>query len=125
MYKRHETGKEGEMIAYEYLNRNFYRIICKNYRCKLGEIDIIAEEENELVFIEVKTRTGLGFGLPSDAVNRVKRSHIYNVAKYFLMQNKCENLYCRFDVIEVYIKEKEVKINHIKNCVFDKLYKKG
>ena len=86
----------------------------------MGEIDIIAEDENELVFIEVKTRTMLNYGLPSDAVNKIKRTHIYNVAKYYLMQNKCENRYCRFDVVEVFITKNKVKINHIKNCIFDK-----
>ena len=55
MYKSHITGKIGEKIAQEYLIKNDYEILVKNFRCKQGEIDIIAKDKNELVFIEVKT----------------------------------------------------------------------
>ena len=75
MYKSHITGKIGEKVAQEYLIKNDYEILVKNFRCKQGEIDIIAKDKNELVFIEVKTRTNKKYGNPIDAVtyNQIRR----------------------------------------------------
>lgn len=117
MYKRHETGRKGEEIACEFLIKNNYKILIKNFRCKIGEIDIIAKENDEIIFVEVKTRKQKKYGLPAEAVNKRKRNHMFFVAEYFLMINNMENIFCRFDVIEVYITNKKIKINHIKNCI--------
>lgn len=122
MYKRHETGKDGEELAYEFLAKNNYKIITRNFRCKIGEIDIIAEDGDELVFIEVKTRKQRDYGLPAEAVDKRKKKHIFYVAEYFLMINHIENIFCRFDVIEVYIFNNKTKINHIKNCILERPY---
>ena len=124
MYKRHEIGKLGEDIACDFLIKNYYEIIERNFKCKMGEIDIIAKEGNELIFVEVKTRAQNEFGTPADAVNKRKKSHIYHVAEYYLMINKIENVFCRIDVIEVYIYGDKYKINYLKNCVQDKVYSK-
>lgn len=117
MYKRHETGRIGEEIACEFLIKNNYKILIKNFRCKIGEIDIIAKENDEIIFIEVKTRKQKEYGLPAEAVDKRKRNHMFFVAEYFLMINNMENIFCRFDVIEIYITKQDIKINHIKNCV--------
>lgn len=93
---------------------NFY-IVARNFKCKYGEIDIIAIDKNELVFIEVKTRESIQFGEPRDSVEKNKKKHIKNVANFFVMENKLENKFIRFDVIEVYWNKKTYKINHIKN----------
>ena len=122
MYRDHETGKEGEDIACEYLLKHKIELIERNFRCKMGEIDIIAKEGKELVFIEVKTRGQKHYGTPAEAVNRRKKRHIYHVAEYYLMLHHIENVYCRIDVIEVYLHGKEVKINHIRNCISDRPY---
>lgn len=124
MYKNKSTGILGEDIATEYLIKQGYYIYKRNFQCKIGEIDIIAIdtiEKNELVFIEVKTRQQNLYGAPSESVNHNKINHIYNVAEYFLMINKLEHSYIRFDVIEIYKKTNEkIQINHIKNAILEK-----
>ncbi len=117
MYQRHILGKIGENIAIKYLENNGYKIVDKNFECRQGEIDIIAKEKNELVIIEVKTRKSLEYGNPVDAVDKNKRKHIYKVAEYYLYIKKLENMYVRFDVIEIYVKNKKAYINHIKNII--------
>ncbi len=93
-----------------------YKIICNNFRCMQGEIDIIAKDEKYFVFIEVKTRTNQKYGEPRDAVDENKRKHIINTIKYYLYKNDLENAYIRIDIIEIYIKKEKTYINHIKNA---------
>ena len=77
-------GKQGEIIATNYLKKKKYKIIETNYTNKIGEIDIIAKKEDEIVFIEVKSRSSTKFGLPNEAVNITKQNKIHNVALYYL-----------------------------------------
>ncbi len=124
MFYKQEFGKYGEDVATDYLFNNGYSILCRNFSCKQGEIDIIAldhsPKEEEIVFVEVKSRFDTRCGNPADAVNLYKMKHIFKVAQYFLMINKLENIYARFDVIEVLGKDtNNLKINHIKNAIFD------
>ena len=114
MYERHKLGKTGEEIGTKYLIKNGYRIIIRNFRCRQGEIDIIAQDKNEIVFIEVKTRKNTNYGYPIDAVDKRKQKHILNASKYYIYINKLEKKNIRFDVIEIYKKDK-FYINHIKN----------
>ena len=78
MYLRHQTGKIGEDISIKYLENLGYTIIEKNFMAVQGEIDIIAKDNKELVFIEVKTRTNMLFGRPVEAVNLQKQKHLIN-----------------------------------------------
>ena len=114
MYKRHILGIEGENIARKFLIEKGYKILLKNFRCRQGEIDIIAKDRNEIVFVEVKTRVNLNHGSPSEAVDRNKRNRIIKASKYFLYVKKLENRNIRFDVIEI-IKKDKFYIRHIKN----------
>ncbi len=114
MYERHKLGKEGEDYATNYLKDKGYKIIEKNFMCKQGEIDIIAKEKEEYVFIEVKTRQNFNYGMPSEAVTPKKQKNIWNATKYFLYLHNLENKYIRFDVIELYKKDNKFYINHIK-----------
>ena len=114
MYERHELGKAGEEIAVQYLEKNGYNLQARNFRCKKGEIDIIALDKDEIVFIEVKTRKNANYGNPIDAVDKRKQKHILNSCKYYIYLNKLEKCNIRFDVIEIYKKQK-FYINHIKN----------
>lgn len=120
MNNKKETGKLGEDLATEYLQKLGYKIIERNFSCKRGEIDIIAVDKEELVFIEVKTRKILTYGNPGDAVDKLKQKHIYRTAEYYLLIKNQLNVYTRIDVIEVYIKENGYKINHIKRAIIDK-----
>lgn len=110
-----EFGKIGESITCKYLFQNHYKIIDKNYYYRGGEIDIIAydEEENELVFIEVKTRANGAYGLPSEAVNKRKIANITKGIKKYIHINK----FIRIDLIELFYKKKKFYINHIKQII--------
>ena len=109
-----EKGDLGELIALRYLIKKGAKILEKNYRIKTGEIDIIAKIEDELVFIEVKSRSSTRYGYPAEAVNYKKINKISNVARYFMLINNINDVPIRFDVIEIYFNEK--KINHIINA---------
>ena len=109
-----EKGRLGEEIALKYIISKGGTIVEKNYRTKMGEIDLIAKMNGELVFIEVKSRSNINYGYPSEAVNYKKKQKITNVAKYYILNNCLDNISIRFDVIEVYLKSK--KINHIVNA---------
>ena len=117
MNKKQIEGDIGEKIALEYLKSKGYTIVSKNFRCKQGEIDIIAEDSDNIIFIEVKTRTSTKFGEAKEAVNTEKQKHIYKAAGYFLYKNNLESRFVRIDVIEVYILKNGVKINHIKQAI--------
>lgn len=117
MYLRHRTGKIGEDIAIKYLENLGYTIIERNFMAVQGEIDIIAKDNKELVFIEVKTRTNMLFGRPVEAVNHPKQKHLINTAKYYIHCKHLENEFVRIDVIEVYLTKNNAKINHIKQII--------
>ena len=126
MYNRHILGTKGEDIAVKYLE-------IRNKRSYYGEIDIIAKDKNEYVFVEVKTRTRDKFGKPVEAVDNTKQKHIYKTAEYYLYCKKLENAYIRFDIIEVYKRQDKFYVHHIKNalmfweskfCIFLNLNKK-
>lgn len=109
-----EKGKFGEEVALKYIISKGGIVVEKNYRTKVGEIDLIAKLNGELVFIEVKSRSNVDYGYPSESVNYKKKRKIINVAQYYILHNSLENLSIRFDVIEIYLNEK--KINHIVNA---------
>lgn len=114
-------GNLGEKIALEYLKKSGYSILNRNYRCPLGEIDIITTFKNDLIFVEVKTRTSTKFGYPREAVNYYKQSKIIKVAEYFILYNNkiFFNKTPRFDVVEIIIDPLTFnlnKLNHIKNA---------
>lgn len=97
-------GKEGEELALKFLKKKGYKIIHKNYRTPIGEIDIVAKDGNTLVFVEVKTREGMGYGYPFEAVNKRKRQRIANVASLYL--KRFDDIpSCRFDVVSIFYKD--------------------
>ena len=108
-------GNIGEIIGSKYLEQIGYKVIERNFSCRQGEIDIIAKDRNEYVFIEVKTRSNLIFGKPKEAVNYYKQTHILKSTKYYLYIHKLNNCFIRFDVIEIYFKHNKYILNHIKN----------
>jgi len=110
------TGREGEEIAVEYLIGKGYRILVRNYRTVLGEIDIIAREGNTLVFIEVKARSGEQFGAPQDAVDPKKQVKVSRVALAYLKHKKVVSCACRFDVVAVLKSTGKVKVTLIQNA---------
>jgi putative endonuclease len=123
MCLKQQRGKAGEDLACKYLEKNNYKIIERNFYCRQGEIDIIAEDKNtkEFVFIEVKTRTNLHYGRPAEGVDSKKQKHIYNAGEYYLYKNKLKKFGIRIDVIEIYIKDNSYKVNHIKQAITTKV----
>jgi putative endonuclease len=119
--EKKELGKKGEEIAIRFLRKNRYKIIERNYVCKLGEMDIIASEKDTLVFIEVKTRTSTAFGPPQLAVNSTKQMQLSKVALYFLKEKKLEDVKARFDVVAIVVGPKGEEIELIKDA-FDLQY---
>jgi len=99
--KKGVTGKIGEQLATDYLKKNGFLIIERNYRQKCGEIDIIARDKKTLVFIEVKTRKSNKFGSPFEAVTTRKQQQIARTAQNYLFRNKLFNKSARFDVIGI------------------------
>ena len=110
-------GIIGEKIAQDYLRNKGYEILETNFYTKRGEIDIIAQKGNYIIFIEVKTRTNMKYGTPAMAVNSIKKKHIKFVAKIYLSLNKRKEQDVRFDVIEVFIMDGKCKINHLEGIM--------
>lgn len=103
------VGKVYEDLATAYLIDKGYKILARNYRCKVGEIDIIAKEKDVVVFIEVKYRKTLAFGSPAEAVNYYKKQRILRTAKWYLHAYYKNEINCRFDVIEIL----DEKLSHV------------
>lgn len=112
-----DFGNSGEDIAVQYLKKRGHVILERNFYCKQGEIDIISKDRNEIVFTEVKSRTDVGFGLPSEAVTKQKIRHLYRTAQYYLYKNNILDEFIRFDVVEILIKSGKFNINHIKQII--------
>ena len=108
-------GFLGETKAVEYLISKGYKIIDRNYRTKIGEIDIIAIISGVLVFVEVKSRTNINYGYPYEAVNWRKQDKIIKSSYIYMKQKGFNDHQIRYDIIEVYLKEKP-KIKHIENA---------
>jgi putative endonuclease len=96
-----ELGAQGEAIAMAFLKRNRYKILCTNYRCVFGEIDIVAEHKKTLCFIEVKTRRTAAYGAPQEAVSARKQQTMGRVALHFLQRFHLEDRAARFDVMAI------------------------
>ena len=109
-------GIEGEDLAVKFLRKIGYKIISKNYKTQIGEIDIIAKDGETTVFIEVKTRTDDSFGYPFEAVHSGKRRKLRNLALMYLKRQGRE-LPVRFDVLSILCAENgKKKIEHIKDA---------
>ncbi|ACL69497.1 YraN family protein [Halothermothrix orenii] len=111
-----ELGDWGEKKAVRYLKSKGYQVIKTNYRCLIGEIDIIAIDNNFLVFVEVKTRRSIAYGVPACAVNFDKQKKIRKVARHYLKSNMINKYQIRFDVISIIVKNNRGFLKHIKNA---------
>lgn len=96
-----DIGRQGEEIAFGFLNAQGYEILARNYKTKLGEIDIIARENGVYCFVEVKFRNSSRFGLPQEAVSKSKQRQIIRAAMLFLKENLLFEQKMRFDVVSI------------------------
>jgi putative endonuclease len=113
---RQKLGAYGEKIAADYLVSMGYKLIAQNYRTRQGEIDMIAEDGDELVFIEVKTARDDRYGPPETWVNPRKQRKIFRNALYYVTVHHLNDIDCRFDVIAIIQTAGIPEINHIKNA---------
>jgi putative endonuclease len=119
--KEMTLGKQGEAFAAQYLKGKKYKILQTNYRCRSGEIDIIARDGSVLVFVEVKARRSATYGPPQLAVTPFKQRQISKTALTYLLQNRLMGENARFDVIALVIRNGEPDVTHIKDA-FDLAY---
>ena len=96
------VGAKKELLAAKLLEYNGYRIVAKNFRCKIGEVDIIAKKDQYLVFVEVKYRKTIKNGFPMEAVNYKKQEIISSVSDYYRIRYKIpDNVKIRYDVVAI------------------------
>jgi putative endonuclease len=119
--ERISLGKLGEDLAINRIKKLGYRYITRNYRCPLGEIDIIAKEGDCLVFIETKTRRGRSTGYAKEAVTERKKRQLSKAALAYMKANDCCDCKARFDVVAVTLQEGIEHIELVKNA-FDLAY---
>ena len=101
MAKKDGVGRYGERVALQHLEDAGFEILARNWRCPEGEIDIVARDRNVLVICEVKTRSGLGYGLPAEAITRTKADRLRRLAGCWLDQHPAGGVDVRFDVVSV------------------------
>ncbi|AWW25414.1 YraN family protein [Acetobacterium carbinolicum] len=112
-----KKGKAGEALAVTFLENINHRICQMNYKKPSGEIDLITQDGDTLVFVEVKYRKNLDYGYPREAVNRAKQKRIAKTALWYLKEKQLDDVSVRFDVIEIYYGlDGEQVINHFENA---------
>lgn len=111
-------GKTGEALASNYLKKRGYYILAKNYRTKMGEIDIVARDGACLVFVEVKTRQSDAYGLPEESVTIKKMRKLTRLAQLYIRNKRLYNMEARFDIVSILIPNRFGKkyIRLIKNA---------
>jgi putative endonuclease len=109
-------GKQGERVAELYLQKKGYKVVERNYRCSGGELDLIVLDRRVVVFVEVKTRTGDGFGTPLEAVEFRKQRRMIRAAQFFLAEKNLQQRDARFDVVGVSWAGREPVVEHIENA---------
>lgn len=109
-------GAAGEDMAVKLLSSKGFEIIERNFSLRMGEIDIVAKDGLDLVFIEVKTRASKEFGEPFEAVSLLKQKKIYRMAEAYLAKNPFDGRAIRFDVVSILLGPERTDIEHIKNA---------
>jgi putative endonuclease len=106
-------GREGEAVAEAYLRARDYRILARNFRCRSGEIDIVALDGDMLVFVEVRSRRGDRAGTPFESVNPRKQQQVVKVARLFLSQRGWHDRTARFDVVGIRFDDDPPTVEHL------------
>jgi putative endonuclease len=117
MAEHNELGKKGEELAARFVSKLGYEILEKNYRFKKLELDIIAEHNNELIIIEVKTRQSRYLAGPEITVTKGKQKSIIKAAHQYIMEQELD-LQTRFDIISIILNEKETDIDHMVDAFY-------
>ena len=117
MSRQKTAGRLGEDATANFLEAAGYTIVARNFRIRSAEIDIVAQRDGVIVFVEVKARANVRHGLPSEAVTLRKQKKIIEAAGVFLQDERFCDCACRFDIVEIYLRGENVEaINHIENA---------
>jgi putative endonuclease len=121
MMKRQETGILGERLAGDFLGKNGYRIIERNYRCPGGEVDIVAQQQDTLVFVEVRTKRSRLFGSPEESITPAKMEKLRAVAAYYCQSRPGLPEAWRIDVVAIEMDRRGsvLRIELIENAIGD------
>ncbi len=120
MDPRRQFGNEGERVAVEYLKKKKYRIIAAPWRVlPLGEIDIVAERGNTLIFVEVKSRSSSAFGYPEQSVTHAKQQKLRRLIELYLSKNRIIRTPYRCDVIAIEFGADPPRITHLESVALD------
>ena len=111
--KKISFGDRGERVALNYLRNQGYEILARNYKTRLGEIDIIGQESDIITFIEVKTRSSRSYGLPQESVNFKKQNKIMRMALQYLQEHDLEGVSWRIDVVAVIMDRRTHSVENI------------
>lgn len=114
---KQRKGDWGEEKAVEYLKNKGYSLVCRKFRSRLGEIDVVARKGKTIAFVEVKTRKRIDYGMPCEAVDAKKQYRLRRTAEYFLLVNPwARGLQASMDIIEVLCLDEGNYIRHLKNA---------
>jgi TIGR00252 family protein len=117
MSTTNDIGDQGENLAASVLRDNGYRILERNYRFNRNEIDLVCQgPQREVVFVEVKTRTGTGYGRPTASITTDKQQALIEAARGYLHEREMEGTAARFDVIGILWMDDEPQVEHYENA---------
>ena len=105
-YKK-ALGTKGEHLAVKFLKKKGYKILQRNYRCRIGEIDIVCYDHGTIVFVEVKTRRSDKYGQPEISVTEAKKRQIIKIASHYVAEKKIEGIDLRFDAVSIFYSPNE------------------
>ncbi len=117
MAQHNELGKKGEQLAVDFLLKNSYEILERNYRFDKAEVDIIAQKDDILAIVEVKTRSSIDFGNPQDFVKPKQIKNLVKAVDEYVTENDLD-VEVRFDIIAIVKENKDYKIEHLENAFY-------
>ena len=117
---RREVGAKGEKLAEEHLKRRGYKIVERNFRCRQGEVDIIAQQGECLVFVEVRTKKSYGYGTPEESITIAKSERLISLADSYIQTLDTPPPSWRIDVVAVELTpdDKVSRLDHIENAIY-------
>jgi putative endonuclease len=113
---RGELGRRGEAVAEAFLRTRAYTIVARNYRCRAGEIDLVALDGPVLVFVEVRSRRGTALGTPLESVDGRKQAQVARVARHFLASRRWHDRDARFDVVGIRFDTEPPAVEHVRGA---------
>lgn len=117
--RRIQLGQRGEAMARRFLQKRGYSILESNYRCPYGEIDIVARDRDQTVFVEVRTRLSTAYGTPEESLTPTKQRHMLATSQEYLQRHEMGEADCRIDLVSIRLGagSREPRIDHLQHAV--------